>query len=123
MVHERRGRAKRSAGRTRTRGGDKRRGGREGEEKEKESGKGKGKTSAKTEARRRGGETRRDPSRGIPYLSLCFPSVFFSRLALPSFLPFCGAPYRLSSQPLSLLRPYNYSPSRSGQKNFMIKKV
>jgi hypothetical protein len=58
----------------------------EGEEKEMGSGKkeereGEGETSAK--ARRRGGKLqRRDPSRGIPYLSLCFP-VSFYRLALP----------------------------------------
>lgn len=81
---ERRGRAKKSAGKTR--GGDKRRGEGEGEEKEKESG--KGREERERLARREkpdgaaGKPQRRDPSRGIPYLSLSFPSVFFYRLAL-----------------------------------------
>jgi hypothetical protein len=123
------GTRKRSAGRTRggIKGGERereRRRGGEGEEKEKEPGKGKrgriGREERNPTARR--GNHRRDPSRGILYLSLCFPSASFYRLALPSFLPFCGTPYRLSSQPLSLFRPYNYSPSRSGEIFFMIKK-
>ena len=77
------------------------------------AGKGKGregKTSAKREARRSGGETT-DAIHHVAF-HIC-PSV--SPPCLPFFLPFCGTPYRLSSQSLSLFQEYNYSPSPSGE--------
>jgi len=98
----------------------------EGErERRKRRRRGKGKEREKRErlARRdksrwRGGNPqRRDTSRGILYLPLCFPSLSLIS-SLHSFLSVSVLWYslsRLSSQPLSLL-------PRSGQESFIIKK-
>ena len=101
------GTRKRSAGKMR--GRDKRRGGRERERRRKgrrEKGR-EGVPRPREKSRRRGGKPqRRDPSRGIPitpiFVSLLPFRVLLQISSSPSFLPFCGTPYRLSSLPLTV---------------------